>query len=122
MHRVYACSVVFVLFYIRCWILRDKLARIDSYQAHTYLQNMRMREAVESLEKQLAGCEHNFDAEHEQCIAFSRLQLRLIKHTLGHGPDPVLIHGSIEVHPHCINVVHGVARCQHMEECQAMQA
>lgn len=97
--QLYSLVVVFVMFYIRAWFLRRRLARVDAYQAHTYLQNLRMSQAVAELDAVLDCCSHNYDSEHEQCRAFARKQLKTIKHCLSQGPDPVLIRCTPE--PEC---------------------
>lgn len=93
--RLCELIAVFCVFYFRAWCMRRYLARVDEYQARTYVREKRIDDASKSLESVLNYCTHNYDTEHEQCRAYAKKQLKIIRHVLGHGPDPVPIPGYL---------------------------
>jgi hypothetical protein len=75
--------------------MRRRQENIDSYQAHTYYQNLKIRGAVQVLSGIMDLCPHSYEADHEQCRAAMRKQLLVIKAAMGQAPIPEIILGNL---------------------------
>jgi hypothetical protein len=116
-HRVYACSIVSLLFLLRAWFLHNKLTRADEFMAHLYHAKWKILSTVENMECITKKCQHNHDRGHNLCEAALRKEIRTIRSIIGHGPNPVLfIPNTTNEVPKCVNLVGRTPRCTHIRD------
>ena len=85
-----------ILFWVRSIAMKMKLAEVDAYQASAYLQQMRIRSAVQVISHVNADCTHIGDPAHKNCTAAMRRELMVIQAAIGRAPNPEIIRGKKE--------------------------
>lgn len=89
-----AGGTAFVLSMMNGWHNRERSARIDASHSNTYYQEIKVRNALATINMVVEMCHHNYESDHQKCRSAVMAQLQVIKSVYGGGPDPNLIIGG----------------------------
>lgn len=80
--------------FVRDWFSREQEAKIDASHSQTYYQQVRVLNALSTIQMINDMCDHAHDPDHQKCRSAGMAQLSIIRAAYGGGPDPVAIHGG----------------------------
>lgn len=89
-----AGGTAFALSTLDGWRNRERSARVDASHSNTYYQEIRVRNALATINAVVEMCQHNYDSDHQKCRSAVMAQLQVIKSVYGGGPDPHFIVGG----------------------------
>lgn len=97
-------TAVLVVLQARAYAHRKDMAEVNNYQAHNYLQKIKIGNALQTIAHVIDTCDHVGDPDHQKCRAAMRMELRQIGCAMGHSPNPSVIPGNkpqaIAAHAH----------------------